>query len=222
MCVIARDEDVLENAFMKIAVIGAGQAGGRLATLWAARGYDVSVGVRRGSQRDFPPAVKVTGIAEACGAAEVVALCVPWAAMKETVSAMGSLEGKIIIDATNPLLPDASGLCTETNTSAAEEIAAAIPGARVVKAFNSIGSYLLGDADFGWMRADGFYCGDDEQAKNIVHDLIEDAGLEPVDAGALSMARTLEPLALLWINLLYRQGRPRDFAFKLLHREPGS
>ncbi len=94
--------------------------------------------------------------------------------------------------------------------------------AKVVKAFNSLGSYLLGDADFGGQRADGYYCGDDAAAKDLVRELIADAGLEPVDVGPLSNARLLEPLALLWIDLLFRQGQPKDFAFKLLHRKPRS
>jgi 8-hydroxy-5-deazaflavin:NADPH oxidoreductase len=166
--------------------------------------------------------VRVTRVAEACGDAEVVALCVPWSAVDEAITAMGPLSGKIVVDATNPLLSDGSGLALGTTTSAAEEIAKKLPGASVVKAFNTIGAYLLGDADFGWLRADGYYCGDDPAAKRVVHTLIEDGGLEPVDTGPLSMARMLEPLAVLWINLLHRQGRPKDFAFKLLHREPGN
>jgi predicted dinucleotide-binding enzyme len=207
---------------MKIAVVGAGHVGSALARLWAARRHDVTVGTRRDGRNDLPVAVRVSGVAEACIDAEVVALCVPWAAVDDAIAAIGPLSGKIIVDATNPLLPDGSGLELGTTTSAAEEIAKKLPEAKVVKAFNTIGSYLLGDADFGWLRADGYYCGDDAKAKRIVHSLIEDGGLEPVDTGPLSMARMLEPLAVLWINLLYRQGRPKDFAFKLLHREPGS
>jgi predicted dinucleotide-binding enzyme len=188
---------------MKIAVVGAGHVGSALARLWAARRHDVTVGTRRDGRNDLPVAVRVSGVAEAC------------------IDAIGPQSGKIIVDATNPLLPDGSGLELGTTTSAAEEIAKKLPESKVVKAFNTIGSYLLGDADFGWLRADGYYCGDDAKAKRIVHSLIEDGGLEPVDTGPLRMARMLEPLAVLWINLLYRQGRPKDFAFKLLHREPG-
>jgi len=164
----------------------------------------------------------MAGIAEACNRAEVVALCVPWHAVGEALATMGPVSGKNVIDATNPLLPDGNGLALGTNTSAAEEIAMEILDAKAVKAFNSIGAYLLGDADFGWLRADGYYCRDDAKAKRVVHRLVEDVGLEPVDTGPLSVARTLEPPALLWINLLRRQGRPKDFAFKLLHRESGS
>ena len=207
---------------MKIAVVGAGHVGGTLARLWAACGHDVVVGVRRDGRRGPPSGIDVEGVGEACDRADVVALCVPWSAVGDALAATGPLSGKVVIDATNPLLPDGNGLAVGTNTSAAEEIAKQIPDAKVVKAFNSIGAYLLGDADFGWLRADGYYCGDDTKAKRIVRGLVEDAGLEPVDTGPLSVARALEPRALLWINLLRRQGRPKDFAFKLLHREPGS
>jgi predicted dinucleotide-binding enzyme len=210
---------------MKIAVIGAGHLGSSLAKVWAARGHDVTLGVREDSkhgQRSLPPGLKAATIEEAAGSSDVVTLCVPWMAVREAIREAGDLAGKVVIDATNPLLEDVSGLAIGTTTSAGEEIAGLATTAKVVKAFNSLGSYLLGDADFGGQRADGYYCGDDAAAKDLVRELIADAGLEPVDVGPLSNARLLEPLALLWIDLLFRQGQPKDFAFKLLHRKPRS
>ena len=213
------------NTAMKIAVIGAGNVGGSLARLWAACGHDVTVGIREGGghvKKALAPGVKSGAIAAAVSSADVVALCVPWTSVSDAIQEAGSLAGKIVIDTTNPLLPDLSGLAVGTSTSAGEQVAAEIPLAKVVKAFNTIGSYLLGDADFNGQKADGYYCGDDASAKSVVCSLIADAGLEPVDVGPLSNARLLEPLAMLWIDLMVRQGRPKDSAFKLMHRERGS
>jgi predicted dinucleotide-binding enzyme len=63
-----------------------------------------------------------------------------------------------------------------------------------------------------------FFCGDDAAAKTIVARLVEETGFEPVDAGALAIARLLEPLAMLWIHLAYARGMGPDFAFKLVQR----
>jgi hypothetical protein len=97
-------------------------------------------------------------------------------------------------------------------------IASWAPRARVIKAFNTIGAYLFGNAQFGGLTADGYFCGDDAEAKAQVRPLIEDAGFEPVDVGPLKSARMLEALAMLWMDLKINQGFPGDFGFKLLRR----
>ena len=129
----------------------------------------------------------------------------------------GDLNGKILIDATNPLAPDLSGLVVGNTWSAGEQVEA-WTGAKVVKAFNTIGSVLFGVADFAGMRADGFYCGDDIAAKMFVSNLIAEIGMDPVDVGPLRNARLLEPMALLWIDLANNRGWGRNHAFKLLRR----
>ena len=92
------------------------------------------------------------------------------------------------------------------------------PNARVVKAFNTIGAANYGNAQFGMQRADGFYCGDEQDAKNLAKQLIEETGLNPVDVGPLKNARLLEPLAMLWIDLAVNQKQGPNHAFKLLRR----
>ena len=103
-------------------------------------------------------------------------------------------------------------------TSLAEEIAAAVPAAKVVKAFNGIHFSLLEKPVFSGFKADVFYCGDDTEAKGLVAQLIIDTGFEPVDTGPLRNARLLEPLANLWMQLAYVNGRGTEIAFKLLPR----
>ena len=87
------------------------------------------------------------------------------------------------------------------NTWSAGEQVQAWTGARVVKAFNTLGSVLFGVSDFVGIQADGFYCGDDIAAKAVVRGLISEIGLHPVDIGPLRNARLLEPMAVLWIDL---------------------
>src|SRR5207248_9037251 len=130
----------------------------------------------------------------------------------------GELGNKVLIDCTNPLAEDLKGLVLGLTTSAGEIVATWAPGARVVKGFNTIGAGNYGNAQFGSMRADGFYCGDDQDAKDVAKQLIEEVGLDPVDVGPLKNARLLEPLALLWIDLTVNQGQCPNHAFTLLWR----
>jgi predicted dinucleotide-binding enzyme len=203
---------------MNIAILGAGNVGSALARLWAGQGHTVTFGLKPGSnpRNPMPAGVSAAAIPDAVAAAAVVTLCVPWPAAEAAVRSAGPLAGKVLIDATNPLKDDLSGLELGTTTSAAEQVAAWAGRTRVVKAFNTIGAMLYGNADIAGMRADGFYCGDDADAKREVATLITDAGLDPIDVGPLRMARALEPMALLWIDLAVRQKRPLPFGFKLL------
>lgn len=207
----------------RIAVLGGGNVGGALARIWAGAGHSVSIGVPDPEHSQAARSARITDIPlltnrEAAAAAEIVVLAVPWPAAEAAVHAAGDLAGKILIDCTNPLASDLSGLAIGTTTSAAEVIALQAHGAHVVKAFNTIGAGNYGNAMFRGVRADGFYCGDDAQAKATVRDLIADIGLEPVDVGPLRNARYLEPLAMLWIDLAVRQKQGMDHAFKLLRR----
>ncbi len=142
----------------------------------------------------------------------------PWATTAEAIKAAGNLSGKILVDATNPLKPDLSGLAIGHTTSAGEEVARLAPGARVVKAFNTIGAVHMTNPRFGDQRASMFICGDDAAAKRTVASLAEALGFEPVDVGPLSQARLLEPLAMLWISMAFAYGHGPNIAFKLLHR----
>jgi 8-hydroxy-5-deazaflavin:NADPH oxidoreductase len=208
-----------------IAILGAGNVGTALGRLWTANGHAVVFGVPDPrSERvvhmiaTMQGAVRVVGNAEAASTAEVVALCVPWGAAQAAIRSAGNLAGKIVIDCTNPLADDLKGLVLGLTTSAAEQVQGWAPGAKVVKAFNTVGAVNFGHAQFGAQRADGFYCGDDRDAKAIVKDLVADAGLDPVDVGPLVNARLLEPLAMLWIDLAVNQRQGTSHAFKLLRR----
>jgi predicted dinucleotide-binding enzyme len=155
---------------------------------------------------------------EALAGADVALLAVPWPGSKERLAALGNLAGKTLIDCTNPLLADFSGIELGHVTSAAEQIAAWSPGAKVVKAFNTASVKVMLDPKFGDQRATMFYCGDDAAAKVTVKQLIADVGFDPVDAGPLVSSRYLEPLAMLYIHLAFRQGFGSNCAFKIMKR----
>lgn len=208
-----------------IAILGAGNVGGALARVWSAAGHSVTFGLPEPqSEKSRAALSKLGGTARAASnkgaasSAQIVALCVPWPAAQDAIRQCGNLSGKIVIDCTNPLRADLQGLSIGTTTSAAEQVASWASGAKVVKAFNTIGAADFGNAQFGTQRADGFYCGDDPASKSWVLDLIEAAGLDPVDAGPLRNARWLEAMAMLWIDLAVNQKQGPNHGFKLLRR----
>jgi 8-hydroxy-5-deazaflavin:NADPH oxidoreductase len=210
---------------MKIGIIGSGNVGGTLGTRWAKAGHQVTFGSRDPGAVDFKQLLARAGsnaragtLQDAAKSGEVLLLATPWPVTKEIVQGLGDLTGKVVIDATNPLLPDLSGLAVGANTSGAEQVAAWTRGAKVVKAFNTVGSNIMEKPAFGADKAVLFFCGDDAGAKGKVKQLADELGFEGVDAGPLTHARLLEPFALLWISLAFKAGLGREFAFKLLRR----
>ena len=210
---------------MDIAILGTGGVGSVLGTRWAKAGHSVVFGSR------LPESEKVLELLQRCGGdakaclaadavagAEVMLLAVPWPAAQATLAALGDLRGRVVIDCTNPLTADFAGIELGHTTSAAEQIAAWSPGSRVVKAFNTASTKVMLNPQFGDHQAAMFYCGDDPAAKATVKQLIADLGFDPVDAGPLASARYLEPLAMLYIHLAFKQGWGSNCAFKILKR----
>lgn len=210
---------------MKIGIIGSGNVGGTLGSRWAAAGHGVIFASRNPGSADMAalvakagPNARAASPAEAAEASDVVLLATPWPATRDALAALPSLAGKVLIDATNPLLPKLAGLEFGTTTSGAEQVAAWAPGAHVVKAFNSVGDNIMADPSFPGGKVVLFYCGDDAAAKSQVHELAEVLDFDPRDAGPLSQARLLEPLALLWISLAVFHGYGRGIGFQLMER----
>jgi len=210
---------------MTIGIIGSGNVGGALGTRWASKGYQVIFGSRDPAGDDMKKLVASAGkstraatFKDTAAASDVLLVATPWTAAQDVIAGLGNLTGKIVIDAMNPLLPDLSALALGTNTSGAEQVASWAAGAKVVKAFNTVGNNIMENPAFGQDRPVLFYCGDDAAAKQTVMQLAADIGFDAQDAGALSQARALEPFALLWISLAFTQGWGREFAFKVLRR----
>ncbi len=212
---------------MRIAVIGTGSVGRALGSRFAELGHEVVFGSRspssgrveallaeigNGTRAESPPA--------AAAGAELVVLAVPWSGAGEAVSGLGELEDRILVDCTNPLLPDMRGLDIRGGVSGAERLRERARGGRMVKAFNATGAGNMADADYGDRRLSMPLCGDDPEARDRVARLARDIGFEPLDCGPLSAAILLEHLALLWIRLAYGEGLGPQFGFALLRREP--
>jgi predicted dinucleotide-binding enzyme len=152
---------------------------------------------------------------EAAAAAQVIVLATPWQATREAVRTWGDLTGNIVIDCTNPLKSDFTGLEVGHTTSGAEQVASWAGGARVFKAMNQIGSNLMDDPKVPGGQPVMFVAGGAE-GKTEVMSLVRELGFDTIDAGDLVIARLLEPFAMLWIHLALRRGFGRDIAFALL------
>lgn len=204
----------------KVAIIGAGKVGASLAHALAARGHSILFGVRNPSSDKTRAALAglrdravVTGIPDAIVYGDLIVLAVGWPGAAEVVRGLaGQLKGKILIDPTNVFNDPAND-----GRSAAEVLAELAPGAQVVKCFNIIGAEHFADPRFDGRPASMFLCGDDDEAKAFVTWLVSDLGFEPVDAGPLSNAASLEAMARLWVYLS-RSGLGRDFAFRLVKK----
>ncbi len=205
---------------MKIAILGAGNVGGALGKLWASQGHEVCFGARdplsakvQAALKGAGPTARVASPAEAVAAADLVLLAVPWAAVADLAQAGIDWQGKIVMDAVNRMPPGGHA------SSMGEEVARALHGARVVKAFNTTGSANMNGQPYGDQRVDIHLCSDDAAAKAIVADFVRGSGFEPVDCGPLANSALTESLAALWVTLAYRLGNGPNIMFKLARRQ---
>jgi predicted dinucleotide-binding enzyme len=202
---------------MKIAIIGAGNVGRALGGAWGTT-HTVVYGLARPNDAKYADLPTAQTNAAATAGADVVVLCTPWAATESALGACGELAGKVLIDCTNPLTPDVSGLEVGHVWSGAEQVASWAPGARVCKAMNQIGAPMMDHPALLGMPV-MFICGDDEAAKETPAQLVRELGFDAVDVGDLTLARLLEPFGLLWIHLALRRGFGTEFAFGLLKND---
>lgn len=202
---------------MNITVIGAGNMGSGLVKHLSKAGHRVTVTARdldkaRALADTFP---NVSGAAadQALSNSDVVFVATGFTDAVAALQSLGDLSGKVVVDITNPLTADYMGLTLGHSTSAAEEIASALPGAQVVKAFNTVFASVLADGpELDGQRVPVFYASDSEQARQTVRVLIESMGFVAVDAGPLRNARYLEPVAGLNIYFGYGAGHGTSVA----------
>jgi len=203
---------------MKVTVIGAGNMGAAFVKQLTRAGHQVSVTARSAEKALAVAAANAGAVAvsaaNAAAGADVLVLATGYADAVGALKSLGDLTGKIVVDITNPLTADYMGLTLGHSTSAAEEIAKAIPGAEVVKAFNTLFAQVLTEgADFGnGQTVSVFVASDSERAKQAVKTLAESMGFATVDAGGLKNARYLEPLAGLNIYFGYGAGQGTSIA----------
>lgn len=214
---------------MKIAIIGAGNVGGTLGTAWAGKGHQIIYGARNVNDEKVkkltganPGKISATTIPDAVAQCGVILLATHWQGVRETLQSAGNFSGKVLIDAVNPLEMSPAflekGLLVGHTTSAGEQIAQWANGAKVVKAFNTISAMHMPNPTFGGQSATMFICGDDAGARKTVKQLSDELGFETVDAGPLKVARQLEPLAMLWMQLAFGANIGPNFAFKIIRK----
>ena len=210
---------------MDIAILGTGRVGGALGTRWAKKGHKIVYGVRelnsdeaRDVLQKSGPNASVASVQEAAASCQVVLLAIPWDVTKEVLASIAPLDGKILLDCINPIKSDFSGLDPASAPSAMQQIVECAPGARVVKAFNTVSDATMVNPWYDGKQASMFYCGDDDEAKSVVRQLTEDLEMEPVDAGPLKNASYLESLAMLYIHLAIFGGWGAECAFRIVKR----
>lgn len=205
---------------MRIAVIGAGAVGNAVARAVAGAGHSVVVAATD-DEHARAVATQVGGSVAASNEAaareaDLVVLAVPFPAIDLVAEEIaGAVRGKIVLDATNPLKPDLSGLAVRDH-SGAEQVRDRLPGASVVKAFNTVFAGNQAEPVVDGVQLDGFIAGDDPPAKDTVADLLSSIGYNPIDVGGLPAALALEHMALLNISLNARNELPWRSGWKLV------
>jgi 8-hydroxy-5-deazaflavin:NADPH oxidoreductase len=208
---------------MNVTIIGTGNMARGIGKRLVAGGHRVTV---LGKETDAAEAVvaDVDGDGSAqvgrsgdAIADDVVVLAVYYPDARAAVEQYGDgLAGKVVVDISNPLNETFDALVTPPDGSAAQELAASAPGARVVKAFNTTFANTLGEGRVADQPLDVFLAGDDDEAKATVAKLVEDGGLRPVDAGPLQRARELEAAGLLHMSVQDSLGTGFGSGLKIL------
>ncbi|NUM76512.1 NAD(P)-binding domain-containing protein [candidate division KSB1 bacterium] len=195
---------------MKAGILGSGVAGQALANGFLEHGYEVMIGTRSAEKlsawkEKAGASGRIGSFAEAAAFGDVIVLAVKGLGAKDTLKMAGAenLKGKTIIDATNPIAaaPPVNGVLkyfTSLDNSLMEQLQAAFPEARFVKAFSMVGNALMVNPDFGGIKPTMFICGNDANAKKEVSTILDLFGFEVEDMGGVEAARAIEPLAILW------------------------
>ena len=216
---------------MKIGVLGTGDVGRTLAGGLATRGHEVVIGTRDPAApriqkllNGIGRGVRAASFKEATCFGEVVIVAIG-EGLADALQLAGpeNFAGKVVLDTSNPLVYEKDGqppiLGVGLNDSNGERVQRWLPNAHVVKAFNIIGHRHMVDPDFKGAAPDMFICGNDAEAKKVADKLIRDLGWPAsIDLGDISKSRYLEPLAIIWITLLFNNGFNPDHAFKLLRK----
>ncbi|MGY1617136.1 NADPH-dependent F420 reductase [Geodermatophilus sp. SYSU D00691] len=199
---------------MEIGILGSGVVGRALAIGYARHGHRVRIGTRRAEIEGVPSGEP----AEVVRVAELVVLAVNGQVAVDLVrSVADELVGKVLVDATNPLDTSSGrpGLFVGTTDSLGEQVQRAVPDARVVKAYNTVGNALMVDPDLTGGPPTMFIAGDDAGAKQTVTGLLEQTGWDVADLGGIEASRWLEAMALAWTAYGFAHGT-WTHAFRLL------
>lgn len=208
---------------MKIGILGSGLMGGKLGTLWARAGHEVVFSYARSKNklnnlaRDAGRNARAGTPAEAVQASDVLLLAVNWPRLNDVLKQAGDLSGKVVITCSLPMNASNTSLIFAHTNSGAEELAKRLPKARIVSALNTIPSEVLFGTFANKRKARKpslLYCGDDAKSKKIAAGLIRDLGFDPLDLGALPMARFTEPMTMIVAELAYNGDKGPELAYR--------
>jgi 8-hydroxy-5-deazaflavin:NADPH oxidoreductase len=211
---------------MKIGIIGAGKIGAAVARLFVAACHDIAISNSRGPEslrsliQELGAKARAMSVDEAANFGEVVLLAVPWH-REDALPSPEGLRGKIVIDAMNPYDP-AGGFFDLHGSTSSEIVLKSIPGARLVKAFNTIYHEHLatrGRKELPVQERHAIYlAGDDAQAKQVVAQMIEEIGFAPVDTGSLHEGGQLQQPDSIIYNQTFSAREARSFLRNQLHK----
>jgi len=194
---------------MKVGIIGSGAVGQTLARAFKSEGYEVMLGTRNTSKENLKQfedeaVIDVGTFNEVAKFGELLVLCVKGGAASHALQLAGkeNVAGKIIIDTTNPIAdkPPVNGVLlsfTDINYSLMEQLQKDFPDAKFVKCFNSVGNLLMYKPNLS-STPTMFICGNDDEAKKKVTEILTAFGWEAADMGKAEAARAIEPLCNLW------------------------
>jgi 8-hydroxy-5-deazaflavin:NADPH oxidoreductase len=210
---------------VRVGILGSGLMGAKLGTILARAGHKVVFSYARSQQKLERLASEAGAHAragtprEATQDADAVLLAVHWMRMDDVLEQAGDLSGKVIITCSLPMNEDNTQLVVAQTASGAEELARKLPGSHIVSAFNTVPSEVL----FGVYaarekasRPSMIFCGDFAPAKKTAAEVMRDVGFDPIDAGALSIARYTEPFALLVAELAYGGKDGPELAYRFV------
>lgn len=211
---------------MKVGVLGSGDVGKSFARAFAMLGHEVRIGSRSpGKLREFvsEEGEKISSgtFEETASFGELIVLATLGVATHEAIALAGKkhFEGKVVIDATNPLdfSTGAPQLSVGHTDSLGEQIQRSLPGARVVKAFNTVGNAFFFKPELPGGPPDMFIGGNDAEAKQLVSQVCDRFGWGVIDLGGIEASRHLEPMCMVWVLHGIRSGS-WTHAFKMLHK----
>lgn len=193
----------------KVGILGSGDVGKTLAKGFLKHGYQVAIGTDHAEKlAEFKrenPQIETVTFEQAAQSGDIVVLCVKGTVAEKIIEKVKRhLSGKTVIDTTNPIAdaPPENGVLkyfTSLEESLMERLQKIAPDAQFVKAFNSIGSGLMINPDFrDNTKPTMFICGNNDDAKKKVYEILEKFGFEIEDMGKAESARAIEPLCMLW------------------------
>ena len=205
---------------MKIAIIGTGNVGTALGSNWKKSNHEIIYGSRSPQDEkniELEKFAQVLTLSQAAMLGDVIVLATPRQSTEEASNEMGStLDAKIVIDATNPLKPDLSGLLLYGDNSGGEQIAKWASKSKVVKALNSAFAKVMEQPEINGVKSMMLIAGDDLSVLHTVAELVDDLGFQSQKMNGIRNSRLLEMVGLTLITLGYKEGLGYEIGLSIL------